>query len=391
MKKKYDIAVVILVVMMTIILFSNNFGFKAASRIGSKELISAKDFLGSYYPILIGITAVLLILVIMKKENEKLSFVAGILSSICFGLTILFSGLSNNSIKLPTSSGRISMSIGCYTYLLLAYLVCAKCNENIQKPWKRFAVLAIGILIAIISVSSGKLDGLSVMKEYSTYKLEFHNYFVNHIKMSFKVVIFGVIIGIPLGWIVFKYNSARKIITTVLNTIESIPSLALLSIMMIPLSIISNKFPVLKEYGISGVGETPVFCALFLYSLFYIVNSMYGALKTVDKRYIDVAKGMGMTTLQTFIKIELPIITPIIVSGIRVSMTGTILGITIGSYIGFGGLGKYILQGLNGFAIDIVMLGTIPVMVMVLFFDFIFKSIIVIIDDYRKIKGRVKI
>ena len=107
--------------------------------------------------------------------------------------------------------------------------------------------------------------------------------------------------------------------------------------------------------------------------------------------HVDAAKGMGMTTIQIFTKVELPIILPVILSGIRVSLTATILGVTIGSYIGYGGLGKFILQGLNGFAIDIVMLGTIPIMGMVLLFDFTLKKVVLIIEMFRKAKGAVKI
>ena len=82
---------------------------------------------------------------------------------------------------------------------------------------------------------------------------------------------------------------------------------------------------------------------------------------------------------------------PIIISGIRVSLTSTILGVTIGSYIGYGGLGKFILQGLNGFAIDIVMLGTLPIMGMVFLFDFILKKLVDFIEFYRKTKGVVNV
>ena len=87
-----------------------------------------------------------------------------------------------------------------------------------------------------LSFVTGQLDGLSVMKEYATYHKEFSNYFGNHIYMSFKVVISGVIVGIPLGWVAYKFSKAGKVITTILNTIESIPSLALICVMMFPLS-----------------------------------------------------------------------------------------------------------------------------------------------------------
>lgn len=111
----------------------------------------------------------------------------------------------------------------------------------------------------------------------------------------------------------------------------------------------------------------------------------------MDKQYIDAARGMGMTVRQIFTKVEIPIILPVIISGISVSLTATVLGVTIGSYIGYGGLGKFILQGLNGFAIDIVMLGTLPIMGLVFMFDFVLKKLVVLIEIHRKAKGVVKV
>ena len=391
MVKKQDVATDILSFLMLLFLMLNQFMFQAPARIGIKKGLAAKECLGANYVILLGITTVLFFLVIIKGEKENLNFLAGIMASLCLGFAILFAGQAVNVVEVSSPNGRVSMSIGCYLYIVIAYLVEVKCNEYIEKKWKRFIVIALGGIIAIMAFVTGQMSGLSIMKEYLTYRKEFANYFVNHISMSFKVVISGIICGIPLGWCVYKFSRIGKIITIVLNTIESIPSLALICVMMFPLSFLSNKFPILKEYGISGVGATPVFCALFCYSLFQIVNSMYGALKVVDKQYIDAAKGMGMTTLQIFTQIEFPIIMPIIISGIRVSLTSTILGVTIGSYIGYGGLGKFILQGLNGFAIDIVMLGTLPIMGMVFLFDFILKKLVDFIEFYRKTKGVVNV
>lgn len=391
MLKKQDIATDILCIILTVILFTDQFMFKSELRIGDKIGLSAKECLGTNYIIILALTFALLILVIIKEDKENLNFISGMIASIALGCAVLFAGQATNVVELASSSGRVSMSIGCYLYILIAYLVLTKCNEKINTIWKRFVVIITSILIAVISIVMGELDGLSIMKEYMTYKLQFYEYFNNHISMSFNVVITGILVGVPLGWFAYKYSKAGKIISTILNTIESIPSLALICIMMFPLSAISNKFPILRDLGISGVGATPVFCALFCYSLFQIVNSMYGALDVVDKAYIDVARGMGMTNIQIFTKVELPIILPIIISGIRVSLTATILGVTIGSYIGYGGLGKFILQGLNGFAIDLVMLGTLPIMGLVLLFDLCFRKLIDFIEGYRKVKGVIKI
>ncbi|MEZ3488203.1 MAG: ABC transporter permease [Lachnospiraceae bacterium] len=391
MLKKQDVAADLLALLLFSLLFLNQFMFKAAARVGEKEGLTAGECLGANYVILLVLTAALIVLVFLKADRENLNFLAGIVASACLGCAVLFAGQAVNVVEVASENGRVSMSVGCYLYIGLAYLIEVKCNEYIGKVWKRFLVIAVGFGIVAASFLTGQLDGLSVMKEYTTYQKQFAECFGNHIGMAFKVVVCGVVVGVPLGWYAYKHARAGKVISTILNTIESIPSLALICVMMFPLSFLSNRFPFLKDHGIAGVGATPVFCALFCYALFQIVNSMYGALKVVDKQYIDAARGMGMTVRQIFTKVELPIILPVIISGIRVSLTATVLGVTIGSYIGYGGLGKFILQGLNGFAIDIVMLGTLPIMGLVFLFDFVLKKLVVLIEIHRKAKGVVKV
>lgn len=391
MLKKQDVAADLLALLLFSLLFLNQFMFKAAARVGEKEGLTAGECLGANYVILLGLTAALIVLVFLKADRENLNFLAGIVASVCLGCAVLFAGQAVNVVEVASENGRVSMSVGCYLYIGLAYLIEVKCNEYIGKVWKRFLVIAVGFSIVAASFLTGQLDGLSVMKEYTTYQKQFAECFGNHIGMAFKVVVCGVVVGVPLGWYAYKHARAGKVISTILNTIESIPSLALICVMMFPLSFLSNRFPFLKDHGIAGVGATPVFCALFCYALFQIVNSMYGALKVVDKQYIDAARGMGMTVRQIFTKVEIPIILPVIISGIRVSLTATVLGVTIGSYIGYGGLGKFILQGLNGFAIDIVMLGTLPIMGLVFLFDFVLKKLVVLIEIHRKAKGVVKV
>lgn len=387
MFKKQDFATIILGIALIILLFTNQFMFIAKSRIGEKIGLTAQNCFGKNYTLLLVLTILLCILIFFKKKNENLNFITGVLASICFGLTILFAGQSVNVVEFFSSSTRISMSIGCYSYLVLAYIIEVKCNELIYKAWKRFVVITLGIFITIVAFFAGQLDGLSVLVEYHNRQSQFHKEFLNHIIMSFSVVILGIIIGIPLGWVIFKKEKIGNVISTILNAIESIPSLALICAMMFPIAFISNHVNFIRKLGFSGIGATPVFCALLFYALFQIVNSMYGALKSVDKKYIEVAMGLGMNTKQIFTKIELPIILPVIISGIRVSLISTILGVTIGSYVGYGGLGIFILQGLNGFAVDIVLLGTLPIMAMVLTFDFLFKKIVGWIEHVRKVRG----
>lgn len=391
MKRKIDYSAEILAVFMFLMLFLDQFMFRAEARVGDRTGMTASEALGSTFPVLLVLAAFLIVIPLFSLKSEKLCFAGGMLTAACIDVSILLQALAAMRIDQQFPNGRVSMSVCSYLYIVAAYLLICRYSENIRKAWMKLVIIAIAVGSIVVMLASGMLDHLAIMKEYATNRSQFNSFFLNHLFMSFKVVTAGIVFGVPLGWLAFKKPGAGRVITAVLDTIESIPSLALICVMMFPLSFLSNHFPALKAIGIAGVGGTPVFCALFCYSLFQIVNSTYGALKVVDRQYIDAARGMGMTPAQIFLKVELPIILPVIVAGIRVSLTATILGVTIGSYIGYGGLGKFIITGISGFKIDIVMLGAIPIICLVLLFDYLFRNLVVLIDYYRRKRGAVSI
>lgn len=391
MKRKLDVANIFICIISVIILLGDNFMIISESRVGKKIGISAMDSLGSNYIPLVVMTVVIVVMVLIKGENEKLNFITGLVASLNFGMAVLFAGQSTNVIESTTTNFRISMGLGFYSFLVCMYALEIKCNQFIKKEWKRSLVIGLGLLLSVLWIKTGQLDGLSIMIEYYSRESQFHKELLNHIKISLSVVVSGAAIGIPLGWIAFKKEKLGKWITSILNIIESVPSLALICALMLPLALLSNAFVFLRKIGVSGVGATPVFCALLFYSLFQIVHSMYGALKIIDKQYIESAKAMGMSGTSVFTKVELPIILPILVSGIRVSLIQTISGATVGAYAGFGGLGMFILSGNSGFAIDLILLGTIPIMGLIFIFDFSLKLVVDVSEVIRKRKGMVKV
>lgn len=391
MKKRPDSASILLVILMTFCLFFPQFMFKSSARIGQKVSLTASETLGSGFYILLIFTVLLLGLILVKGEKENFNLLTVFWAGICFGTLVFLSGGAVGNVELGGEFRRISMSFGCYLYLILAFLIQTNCAQKVEHKGKKALAVSIGFFLAFAALFSGKLDGLSVMVEYLNRKEQFQEEFLNHIKMAFGVVITGILIGIPLGWLAYNRQRAGRIIFSVLNTLESIPPLALICVMMFPLAFLSNNIEFLRNMGVSGVGATPVFFALLFYSLFQIVNSMYGALKVIDREYIEVARAMGMSGKQIFFKVELPIILPILISGIRVSLITSILGVTIGAYVGFGGLGMFILQGITGFAIDIVLMVTIPIMFTIFFADFVLKELVIALEEFRKYRGRVRI
>lgn len=184
--------------------------------------------------------------------------------------------------------------------------------------------------------------------------------FVVHFLISIYGVIFAALVMIPLGFYLARHHSLANWVITIANLIQTIPSLAMLSILMIGL----------------GLGPNTVVAAVFLYSLLPIVKNTYTAVTNVDKNLLDVAKGMGMTKGQMIFKVELPLSISVILGGIRNALVVAI-GITaIGTFIGAGGLGDIITRGVNvADGGSIILAGALPTSLMAIGIDVLLAAI----------------
>lgn len=193
-----------------------------------------------------------------------------------------------------------------------------------------------------------------------------HNgmYVLSQFNQTFLVSIYGVllgaIVGIPLGIWISQYRRLSPIIIGIANVIQTIPSLAMLSILMLGL----------------GLGQTTVIVTVFLYSLLPIIKNTYTGMLSVDADVLDAGKGMGMTRFQIMKTIRIPLSLSVIIAGIRNALVIGI-GITvIGSFIGSGGLGDIIVRGTN--ATDggaIILAGALPTALMAIITDLILSFI----------------
>lgn len=137
----------------------------------------------------------------------------------------------------------------------------------------------------------------------------------------------------------------------------------------------------IRDLGVSGIGVAPAVIALTLYSLLPLVRNTYAGLKNVDPAIIDAGRGVGMTPAQIFFEIELPLATPVIVAGIR-NATVALVGIaTIAAIIGGGGLGEYVLQGIDNATIDQILLGAIPAVILAFSLDWVVRVIEILITS----------
>ncbi len=180
--------------------------------------------------------------------------------------------------------------------------------------------------------------------------------FLRHFLISLYGVLFAAIIAIPIGIAISKNRKLADWVIRLANVIQTIPSLAMVSILMFAF----------------GLGVNVVIVTVFLYSLLPIIKNTYTGMIQVDKNALDVGKGMGMTSWQRLYMIELPLSISVIMAGIRNALVLAI-GITaIGTFVGAGGLGDIIVRGTN--ATDgaaIILAGALPTALMSILTDWV--------------------
>lgn len=197
-------------------------------------------------------------------------------------------------------------------------------------------------------ILQGKVEKLNQNESFFSYALSKKDYLIKiikeHLILSFGALFIALIISLPIGVILSRYRSLGHYVFPVINTIQTIPSLALLGF-LIPLM---------------GIGIKPALVALFLYSLLPLIRNTYSGLIAVDKNYIEASKGIGLTKGQILFKVELPLALPIIMTGVRTATVIVIGTATLAALIGAGGLGDPIFRGVATVNSQLILLGAFP-------------------------------
>ncbi|UBH14747.1 ABC transporter permease [Macrococcus armenti] len=180
-----------------------------------------------------------------------------------------------------------------------------------------------------------------------------------HISISLLSLLAAIIVAVPLGILLTKSEKLAKIVLSITSILQTVPSLAILA-MMIPFF---------------GIGTVPAVIALFLYVLLPILNNTYLGIQSVNKDAKEAGRAMGMTQNQVLRMVELPLAVPVIMSGIRLSAVYAISWATLASYIGAGGLGDFIFNGLNLYQPKLIIAGAVVVTILALITDFILNYI----------------
>jgi osmoprotectant transport system permease protein len=222
-------------------------------------------------------------------------------------------------------------------------------------------MLVLFAAIAGVALAHGVFDNLSVMREYAVNADRFAHEARQHVWLALGSLGAAVIVALPLGIACHRVPRLRGGILGALNVVQTIPAIALYGILMAPLGALAAAVPLAARLGIRGIGVAPALLALFLYSLLPVVANTVAGLARVSPAAVEAARGMGMTRWQTLGGVELVLALPTILTGIRIVLVQNIGLVTIAALIGGGGLGVFVFQGIGQTAIDLVLLGAIPI------------------------------
>jgi osmoprotectant transport system permease protein len=260
---------------------------------------------------------------------------------------------------------RIAPGAGFWVLLVCLGLMATDAITRLRPPpGRRVLLLLLFLGIGTLALASGLFDHLSVMREYQLNASRFARELRQHILLALGSLGAAVIAGLPLGILCYRIPRLRAGILGTLNLIQTIPAIALFGILMAPLGALAAAVPLAERLGIHGIGAAPAAVALFLYSLLPIVANTVLGLERVSRAAVEAARGMGMRPAQVLWRIELPLALPVILTGIRVVLVQNIGMVTVAALIGGGGLGTFVFQGIGQTAIDLVLLGAIPIVVL---------------------------
>jgi osmoprotectant transport system permease protein len=167
-----------------------------------------------------------------------------------------------------------------------------------------------------------------------------------HLDLVGEAIVIAVILGVPLGIMASRSTWAERSILGLANVLQTIPSLALLGVLLILFR--------------GQIGKPPALAALVVYSLLPIIKNTILGLKGVDRGVAEAALGMGMTPWQRLTLVELPLAVPVLLGGVRVAAVASVGMATIAAAIGAKGLGSYIFRGISLADPRLILLGSVP-------------------------------
>jgi osmoprotectant transport system permease protein len=187
---------------------------------------------------------------------------------------------------------------------------------------------------------------------FSTRSSQLTDALVEHIWITVVSVLLGLVLAFPLALLARRYRKLEGFVVGTTTAIYTIPSLALFALLL----------------PATGLSQTTVIIGLALYSLTILVRNIIEGLKSVPADVRESALGMGYGRARLLFGVELPLAVPTIMAGLRVATVSTVALTTVGSIVGYGGLGNLLIQAVDSqFRAQVLAAGVLCVLLAVAF------------------------
>ncbi len=180
-----------------------------------------------------------------------------------------------------------------------------------------------------------------------------------HLAIVLAALAVALAIALPLGIVAARGGRGSALLLGALGAIYTIPSLALLALLVQGL----------------GLGIAPLFVALVAYAQFMLVRNVVAGLRGVDAAALDAGRGLGMSPRELLVRVEFPLALPSIVGGIRIAGVAMVALATLGGYIGAGGLGSLIFNGLALQHDDEIVAGSLAACMLAIAIEFSLRAL----------------
>ncbi|WKZ83045.1 MAG: ABC transporter permease [Acidimicrobiia bacterium] len=162
-----------------------------------------------------------------------------------------------------------------------------------------------------------------------------------HIVVSGTALLAAAAVSLPLGAWLGHTGRGGTLAVSLVNVGRALPSFGIIALAL-PFTIrLADAVPFID----SGLGFLPTFVALFALALPPIFTNTHAGIRSIEPETVDAARGMGMSERQILLEVELPIASPVVLAGLRVTAVQVVATAPLGALVAYGGLGRFIIDG----------------------------------------------
>ncbi|HEY4294037.1 ABC transporter permease [Luteibacter sp.] len=295
------------------------------------------------------------------------------------GLPLLAGADAHRILMHATPYTRVQAGAGFWLGWLAAALLLLDHLRGMHKAAQAGAWLAALAAVTLAFVA-GAFDSLSLVREWQAQRAPFTAATGEHLRLAAITLVLALLIGAPLGWWAWRTRRGDGVLVGILAFLQTVPSLALFALLIAPFAWLAHAWPALGALGFGGTGAAPAVFALLLYALLPVVRYTVAGLDAVPGDAREAARGLGMSRAQLLWRVQLPLGWPVLLAGLRIVAVQTIGLAAVAALIGAGGLGRFVFLGIGQGAMDMVMLGTLAIIVMALAVDLLFQGLLALTE-----------